>query len=66
MALLKNREPRVDDKLVQATIRSGSITVRDVVKSHADIYRAFLRRKNAHTATGFTNKRELARVFNRH
>src|SRR5687768_5839966 len=66
MALLKNREPRVDHKLVKAAIRSRPVTVRDVMKPHADIHGAFLRRKNANAAARFTDKRELARVFDRH
>jgi hypothetical protein len=66
MALLENREPRVDYKIIQPAIGTVSIAVRDVMKSHADVYSAALGSKYANTAACLADKLELTRVFDRH
>ena len=65
-ALLENREPGVDYKLVQPAVGALSIAVRDVMKPDADIYRTPFGSEDAQAAACFTNPCESTRVFNRH
>jgi hypothetical protein len=65
-ALLENREPGVDHKLVQAAVGTLSIPVRDVVEPDADTYRASFGSEDAQAAACFADPRESTRVFNWH
>src|SRR6185312_11530717 len=64
--LLENGKSGVDHKLIQATIGTLSVAIRNVMKPDTNAHRTPFRSKDTHTSSGFTNPSKAACILNRH